>query len=251
MGFLFDVDNQLGYSQYVIPPRPSGLGAGPYRKVRPLLFAQASHMKTIVYIDGFNLYYGAIRHTPYKWLNLCTLCGHLLPRNIVIKVKYFTAIIKPLSSDPQKAVRQQTYLRALRTLPRMDVILGTFLSHIVTMPIANPAPGGPKFAKVIKTEEKGSDVNIAAHMINDAHKGACDVTVLISNDSDLAEPVRIVREELKMPVGIINPHQQHPSHSLIKYASFMKQLRKGVLSASQLPPMLRDAHGDIVKPASW
>jgi hypothetical protein len=119
------------------------------------------------------------------------------------------------------------------------------------MPLANPASGGPKYAKVIKTEEKGSDVNLAAHIINDGHRNAYEVAVLITNDSDLAEPVRIVREELQKPVGVINPHKQHPSQSLIKFASFVKQIRQGVLSVSQLPPTLADIHGEITKPGSW
>lgn len=208
-------------------------------------------MNTIVYIDGFNLYYGAVRNTPYKWLDLCALCDSLLPRNTIVKIKYFTAIVNNSPSDPQQASRQLAYLRALRTLPRIEIILGTFLSHVVTMPLANPLAGGPKFARVIKTEEKGSDVNIATHMVNDGHRDAYAVAVLISNDSDLADPLRIVREELKKSIGVVNPHKQHPSQALIKYASFVRQIRQGVLAVSQLPPTLRDMHGEISKPASW
>jgi len=208
-------------------------------------------MNTIVYIDGFNLYYGAVKNTTHKWLDLCALCDHLLPRNTVIKIKYFTAVVNNTPSDRHKANRQQTYLRALRTLTRIEIILGTFLSHEVVMPLANPMPGGARFARVIKTEEKGSDVNIAAHIINDGHRNAYDVAVLISNDSDLAEPVRIVREELKKAVGVINPHKQHPSQSLIRYASFVKQIRQGVLAVSQLPTLLNDSHGVISKPTTW
>jgi hypothetical protein len=39
-------------------------------------------MRTIVYIDGFNLYYGAVKGTPYKWLDLKSVCQKLLdPHN--------------------------------------------------------------------------------------------------------------------------------------------------------------------------
>jgi uncharacterized LabA/DUF88 family protein len=208
-------------------------------------------MNTIVYIDGFNLYYGAIKDTSFKWLDLCALCDRLLPRNSVTKVKYFTAVVNNPPWDPQKSARQQAYLRALRTLPRIEIVLGSFLTHAVMMPLVNPPTNGPKFARVYKTEEKGSDVNIAAHMINDGHRRAFDVAVLISNDSDLAEPVRILREELGKPVGVVNPHKHYPSQTLIKYASFIKQLRSGVLSISQLPSIVRDIHGDITKPSTW
>lgn len=64
----------------------------------------------------------------------------------------------------------------------------------------------PKRVFVDKTEEKGSDVNIAAHLLRDAYNHAFEVAVLITNDSDLVEPVRIVRHELNLPVGILNPH---------------------------------------------
>lgn len=77
---------------------------------------------------------------------------------------------------------------------------------------------------VDKTEEKGSDVNLASHLLRDAFRGAFQVAVLITNDSDLAEPVRIVRQELNLPVGILSPHQQH-SVELKRLATFVKRIR--------------------------
>jgi uncharacterized LabA/DUF88 family protein len=104
---------------------------------------------------------------------------------------------------------------------------------------------------VIKTEEKGSDVNIAAHMINDGYKGYYQVAVVVSNDSDLVEPIRIVQQELKLPVGVLNPIPTHPSHELQKYATFVKPIRKGVLSVSQFPAQMKDATGVFHKPSKW
>jgi hypothetical protein len=119
------------------------------------------------------------------------------------------------------------------------------------MPAANPSPSEPKYVRVIKTEEKGSDVNIAAHLVNDGHNGRYQVAVIISNDSDLVEPVKIVRQELKLPVGVLNPIPIHPSHELQKIATFVKPIRKGVLSASLFPPRLKDATGEFYKPTMW
>ncbi len=82
------------------------------RTVRPV--------RTSVYIDGFNLYYGAVEGTPYRWLNVVELCRRLLPRDEVAKVRYFTALVKDTRSDRTKSVRQQTFIRALQTLPRSD-----------------------------------------------------------------------------------------------------------------------------------
>ena len=118
------------------------------------------------------------------------------------------------------------------------------------MPLAKPEPGGPKYAKVFKTEEKGSDVNLAAHLVRDAFRGAFDTAVLVTNDSDLLEPVRIVRHELGHVVGILNPHKR-ASRVLAKEASFIKQIRKGVLKKSQFSTQLKDAQGVITKPSAW
>jgi uncharacterized LabA/DUF88 family protein len=208
-------------------------------------------MKTIVYIDGFNLYYGALRRTPYKWLDVMALCKFLLPNNQIVRIKYFTALVKPRPNDPDQPNRQQIYLRALRTIPGLEIIYGHFLEHVIKMPLADSAPGEPKYTRVIKTEEKGSDVNIASHLVNDGHKKRYEVAILLSNDSDLVEPVKIVRNELMYPVGVLNPIPDKPSHDLRKYASFVKPIRKGVLSASQFPPVLTDATGTFHKPSSW
>jgi hypothetical protein len=185
-------------------------------------------MKTYVYIDGFNLYYGSLKDTAYKWLDVAKMCRLLLPKNNIDRLKYFTATVSARPHDPDQPTRQQTYLRALSTIPNLDIIYGHFLSHEILMPSAqNPA----RQVKVIKTEEKGSDVNIAAHLINDGHRGRYEVAVLVTNDSDLLEPLKIVRYELKLPVGVINP-QKKASRVLAKHASFIKPIRTWALQQS-------------------
>ena len=91
------------------------LGARPRK--RPLLFLEPTDMNAIVYVDGFNLYYGALKNTPYKWLNLSVLCNNLLPKFDILNIKYYTARVKSRLTDPGQHVRQQTYLRALQTVP--------------------------------------------------------------------------------------------------------------------------------------
>jgi len=206
--------------------------------------------KVTVYIDGFNFYYGAVKDTPYKWINFDTMCRLLLPNFEDIKIKYFTARIVPRPQDPDQPARQETFLRALWTLPNIEVIFGTFLSHTRKKPLAATLPNNPKYVDVLITEEKGSDVNIATHLVHDAHMRRYDLAVLVSNDSDLAEPLRIVREELGLPVGLLNPHKS-PSRELLKYATFYKAIRKGVLAASQFPPVMHDAKGTFYKPRGW
>ncbi|MDD2694624.1 MAG: NYN domain-containing protein [Anaerolineales bacterium] len=208
-------------------------------------------MRTYVYVDGFNLYYGAVKGTPYKWLDIRRLCQLLLPKNQILKIKYFTALVSARPNDPDQPNRQQVYLRALRTIPNLDIIYGHFLEHEVMMPMVGSLPSKPRYARVFKTEEKGSDVNIAAHMINDGYKGEYQVAILLSNDSDLVEPVKIVQNELKLPVGVLNPRPASPSHELRKYATFVKPIRKGALAASQFPATMKDSTGIIHKPPKW
>jgi len=86
--------------------------------------------RTYVYVDGFNLYFRAVRYTPYKWLNLQLLCEKLLPQHDVQRIKYYTAHIRS-RGDPQKPIRQETFLRALRTLPKVEIYYGTFSNQKV------------------------------------------------------------------------------------------------------------------------
>jgi hypothetical protein len=93
----------------------------------------------------------------------------------------------------------------------------------------------------------------ATYLLLDAFRGDCDVSVVISNDSDLLEPIRIVRQELGRPIGIINPHPPYKrSRELLAIGpTFYKQIRPGGLARAQFPATLSDAQGKIHKPARW
>lgn len=209
-------------------------------------------MLTNVYVDGFNLYYGCLKGSPHKWLDLERLCSQLLAsHNQVKRIRYFTARISARPDDPQGPARQDAYRRALGTLPTVTVHLGHFLTTMTRMPLAQPPSSGQKTVEVIKTEEKGSDVNLATYLLVDAFRSDADAFVVISNDSDLTEPIRIVHHELGHVVGILNP-QRRPSRALLScQPNFFKQIRSGALAASQLPPQLTDARGTITKPVGW
>jgi hypothetical protein len=77
-----------------------------------------------------------------------------------------------------------------------------------------------------------------------------DTAVVISNDSDLAEPIRIVTREIGKKVGILCP-AKHPVYELYEVASFYKPIRRSVLAASQFPEILEDRRGIFRKPPSW
>jgi hypothetical protein len=76
---------------------------------------------THVYIDGFNLYYGALKKTPYKWLNIKRLAETILPQNRITSVKYFTARVQGSESDPDQPQRQEILFRAFRTVPEIEI----------------------------------------------------------------------------------------------------------------------------------
>ena len=210
-------------------------------------------MRTSVYIDGFNFYYAAVKDTPYKWLDLkATFTMLLQPQHQITAIKYFTA---PVSGrrDPQQPLRQQTYWRALQaTTPGLEVHKGSFLTHPVTWPLAQPQ-GGQRYATVLKTEEKGSDVNLAVHLVNDAWRDAFDCALIVSNDSDLAEAMRLVRlQNPKKKLGLVFPRRERggqPSYQLSKHAHFVLRLSERVLAACQLPDVIPGT--SLHKPAAW
>jgi len=93
-----------------------------------------------VYIDGFNLYYGAVKGAPYKWLDLEALCYRMLPNDTVQSIEYFTAIVSARPYDPGLPVRQQVYIRALKTVTNLKVVYDHFLTHSCRMVLTGSNP---------------------------------------------------------------------------------------------------------------
>ena len=81
------------------------------------------------YVDGLNLYYGALKDTHYKWLDVVQLVNLTL-RNPAWKtesLKYFTASVSG-AANAQAPQRQRIYLNALQTRHEVSVIYGNFQS---------------------------------------------------------------------------------------------------------------------------
>jgi uncharacterized LabA/DUF88 family protein len=217
-------------------------------------------MRTNIYIDGFNLYYRLVRDAPaLKWLNLEALCAAVLqPQNQIQRIRYYTARISG-RSDPTSPARQQVYLDALETLPCVSIHLGSFLVSRPWVGLVHPPKmkGGsvpeftqpyPKVVRVWKTEEKGSDVNLASHLLRDAFRGDFDVAAVLSNDTDLVEPIRIVVQDIGLPVGLICPVPR-PAASLQQLASFVRHIRPTHLHASQFPDVIPGT--SLSRPTAW
>ena len=264
-----------------------------------LAFSGAA-MRTRIYVDGFNLYYGALEGTPFKWLDPVRLTALLLPRGHSIeKQRCFTARVSGIS-DPGAPARQQIYLKALATLPEVDLHCGSFLAKTTWRPLANlpvagrridaPNPvtlpkgehpilgarrqtlpvgvypakragrkGGRRRAAAPVSdavitefhtmEEKGSDVNLAANLLNDTWKGLFDAAVVVSNDTDLVTPVRVVTSERKRPVFVVCPGRWQLAPKLRNAASHLRHVRPAMPRAAQFPDTLPGTA--ISKPDGW
>lgn len=212
-------------------------------------------MKSIAYVDGFNLFYRALdrrKATGFqlKWLDLMALLRMMLARNDIVKIKYFTAPVDPRPSDPLKPFRQQIYWRALSTIPNLEIIKGIHRSRLKTVPSAPGSVDQPPFVRVIESVEKNSDVNLASHLIYDGCTDAYDCAVLISSDSDQITPLRMVKHSMHKKVIILYPTPAlYPE--LKNSADFCMEIRQKHLLACQFPNTLRDAQGTIRIPKEW
>jgi hypothetical protein len=199
-------------------------------------------MRVGVYVDGFNLYYGARglcgRGTPgWRWLDLRSLAVDLVARRSswrgahITRVVYCTARVDATSNSSGQA-DQDVYLKALKAMKSVDHIeYGSYVTRVRTAPLAVKGPQGkpklvaPSWPLVIQDssgepvgdamfmvsyanrEEKGSDVNVASHLLLDVLRGEVDAALVISNDSDLRLPVEQARQHV--PVGLINPSHNY------------------------------------------
>lgn len=212
----------------------------------------ASLPRAIVYIDGFNLYYGLLRGTPYRWLDLSAFARALLPAYDIVLVRYFTARLKPLPWDATGHYRQGAYLEALKSLPDVSVHLGEFRSNVVRRPLADSTRIPPDTVAVIDTKEKGSDVNLASHLLLDGFRNRYDAAVVVSNDSDLLEPVRMVREELGKRMHIVFTRRERRGSVFEgRVDDIMRHVNTSVLQRSQLPVTVQVQGRPVRKPREW
>lgn len=217
-------------------------------------------MRAIVYIDGFNLYYRALRNSRFKWLNIAALSDAVMPETCrVMAVNYYVARVSG-RLDAQAPARQHAYLCALNTLDRVSITYGRFMLSKKWAGLVKPVRlrpevtlgegSAPEVAYVYKTEEKGSDVNLGAHLVRDAALGRFDMAAVLTNDTDLVEPVRIVMQEFQLPVILLTPSAQ-PSKSLVDVTSGVRHIQP-YLGVCQFPDPVTDTNGrDIRKPPLW
>ena len=232
-------------------PIDSTVGSRPPFKAVSV-FVEGQRLITNVYIDGFNLYYRALKDTPFRWLDLRKLAETLFPQDTINKVCYFTARLDVRPNNPGQAQRQLIYLRSLATLPVVEIHYGAFRSGVRRRPLAEPAPGLPTHVLVRDSEEKGSDVNLATRLLVDGFSGEYEQAVIVSNDADFATAMKYVRDNLGLRVTLVNPDARNPSpRDLANSATYVRRLWRSHLRQSRLPNTLMDEVGIITKPAGW
>ncbi len=211
--------------------------------------------KTVVYVDGFNLYY-RLKNTPYKWLDLQKLSKFYLnpKQHNIIKIKYFTARVKRVSNDTSNIIKQNIYFRALKTISNLEIIFGQFKKRQVKGRIIHKHSGkytrDSNIVTISKWEEKESDVNIATHLIEDGYEDRFECAILISNDTDLKTPLLCIKRKLKKTVGIISPYTI--THiELQKSSHFHKTISVKALQTCQFPDKMKDFKGDFFCPTKW
>ena len=82
-------------------------------------------------------------------------------------------------------------------------------------------------------EEKGSDVNLAVRLVSDAYRDVFDCAIVVSNDSDLGDAMRVAKEECEKTIGLFTPWRRHASKQLMRYSSFQRTIRKSSLNSHQ------------------
>jgi uncharacterized LabA/DUF88 family protein len=200
--------------------------------------------RVIAYVDGFNLYFGLRSKgwRRYYWLNIRTLAENLSkPNQRLLLTKYFTARI---AGPPDKEKRQSTYIEALETLSKFQIVYGKYQ--------LNPRECSQCGFQDEVPNEKMTDVNIAVEILKDAYQDEFDVALLISADSDLVPPVKAVRELFPTKRVVVASPPGRYSVGLAKAGSKSLVISRRTIAKSLLPEEIEKADGYILRcPSLW
>lgn len=232
--------------------------------------------RTRIYIDGYNLYYGCLKGTHLKWLDLVALFeNQIIPSILVahhgklvrpvldsLAIKLFTAKIHESAAKSSDSVSSQSrYHTALRKLfnGRLTIIEGYYSRNPIKIRMIdekNPRCPYNQCTEVLawKLEEKQSDVNLALHAYHDAISGDVDQIVFVTNDTDIAPAMRMVRDHSDVVVGLVVPttdHTRTPNGDLSELAHWVRShITCAELESSQLPRVI-PGRKETIKPDSW
>jgi 6-hydroxy-3-succinoylpyridine 3-monooxygenase len=227
-------------------------------------------LRTRIYVDGYNLYYGCLKGTPYKWLDLLVLFEQgILPSSaphasvlLPLSVKFFTAkILEKAAKAPDSVSSQARYHTALRKLygERIELIEGYYSlieskAKLVDSFQPDTWPRDCAETLVWKLEEKQSDVNLALQAYHDAITGEVDQVVIVTNDTDIAPALKLIPTHTKVKIGLVVPtrHQQRiPNTELADLSHWVRShITVEELAKAQLPRVI-NGRKPTIKPESW
>ena len=234
----------------------------------------------IVYVDGLNLYHTLQRFNPrLMWLDVVGLVENVLGGGYAIaRVNYYTARFS--SRNPISAGQQAVYHNALETRAEVTIHTGYFKrvpkwgetqstwARLMKQERLPPLPPLPSVIKVTTREEKKTDVTLASHLVWDAANAAFEVAVIITNDGDFEEAIRVVVEKAKLPVYLLSPAilvrprkstspQQLTGRPgahirLRKIATRTDHITENHLKSAQFPRIIKAGDGSrIIRPPAW
>lgn len=229
--------------------------------------------RTAAYVDGYNIYYGRLRGTPHKWLDVVRLCENILSlrdqNETLTKLNLFTApaLARFARHGDQSVQAQSAYHRALAALyrDRFEAVYGEHSydrsGSLLPTFIAGQPCNRDQRSRVWKLEKKKTDVNLALRMYRDARKGLYDRIILVTNDSDAEPALAAVREDFPhIMIGLVIPikppkNEERPrrsSGSLVKHASWViSHLTDAQLEGAHLPRKVPTNKKPIIKPEHW
>lgn len=236
-------------------------------------------LRTRIYIDGYNFYYGCLRGTHYKWLDLIPLFEkHILPSVMVTdangnirrsallprpSIKFFTApIIESFAKAPDSVSSQARYHTGLQKLhpDRIELVKGYYAVNPTKVRAVDPEnpDRSPRECQEIlawKVEEKQSDVNLALHAYHDAITDQIDHAVIVTNDTDIAPALSMIKTHTNVRIGVVVPtidHERRPNAELVDKAHWTRgHITPTELAASQLPRVIHGGRKPAIKPESW
>ena len=223
------------------------------QSVQRLTGPPAVPRRTTVFVDGLNFHYGVARRFGQRWVDPVALCQRVLdPKwHDIRQVRFYTSLFVeggPGGGDPSA---QNAYHRAVSQDNRFVLRLGQFRFRRETVRLAASEDGDPRFALAVGMREKRSDVNLAAELVHLAHLRSFEAAVVVSNDSDLTTAIEIVRSELHISVGVLNPQPSRQRHELLEAATFSRTIRRADVVAATLPDIVQTHMGPVPRPLGW
>lgn len=207
-------------------------------------------MKTAVYIDGFNLYYGVARPLDCRWVNIQDAFERQFVGDQIVRIKFFEAMI----SGPSR-LDQQAYVDALQTLSKVEVILGEMKKKRRQCKVRNCSHAAPRFWE--EHEEKHTDVSIAISIVDDVYRGTYDKIILVTADTDLVPALRMAKlirpqQHVTLCIPALDKDRINGAKSLAQYADRTTRVDSEAFLKAQFPARFVGTEGQIhEKPSQW